>query len=54
MRGRQPEKPMAEIDRFLAFVATGAALGALFALIRYGRAVVDLLVSIDRKLDGRG
>lgn len=44
---------MDDVERFLIYLAVGIALGALFSLIRYGRAAVRLLASIDRKLDAR-
>jgi hypothetical protein len=34
---------MTEIDRLLIYIAVGAAVGALFALVRYARQAVGLL-----------
>lgn len=43
---------MGEIERFLTYVAVGAAVGSQLA-IRYGREAVRLLASIDDKLGRR-
>jgi len=42
---------MTDMDRFLIFLTVGLAAGALLSLIRYGRATVRLLASINDKLD---
>ena len=44
---------MGEIERFLIYVAVGAAAGCLLAIIRYGREAVRLLASMDDRLDRR-
>lgn len=44
---------MNEIERFLIYLCVGLAAGALLSFIRYGRAAIRLLTSIDRKLDDR-
>ena len=44
---------MQEFDRFLIYLSVGLAVGTLLTFIRYGRAAIRLLASIDRKLDGR-
>ena len=42
-----------DIDRLLVYLAVGIAIGALLSFIRYGRAIVRLLESIEEKLGGR-
>jgi hypothetical protein len=42
---------MTDVDRILIYIAVGAAVGALFALVRYAKLAVDLLQAISERRD---